>query len=216
MIRQCWRRRTPSNKDRPLHWTKFLFKLTSKRNYRRIWRRLVSTVRWVCWGIMWHGIHWFKSSRVRSTNVTQKVVVLVIPSNPTSHLLNKRTKSPQLNSQFLKSRDSIKNSKMIKRPNKVTKNRRIPQKKLKNSSKDKIMKLQFALDRYKAVVSLEWLVKAQRTNNRKTKDYNQLKKCWIWPKKLIWIPRSIKMNKPKKVMVLRFKMMREVTLNENN
>ena len=66
---------------------------------------------------------------------------------------------------------------MIKRPNKVTKNRRIPQKKLKNSSKDKIMKLQFALDRQKAVVSLEWLVKALRTNNKKTKDYNQLKKC---------------------------------------
>lgn len=66
---------------------------------------------------------------------------------------------------------------MIKRPNKVTKNRRIQQKKLKNSSKDKIMKLQFALDRQKAVVSLEWLVKALRTNNKKTKDYNQLKKC---------------------------------------
>ena len=68
---------------------------------------------------------------------------------------------------------------MIRRPNEAIKNRAIAPKKLKNNRQDKTMKLWLVSIKLKAIVSLECMVKPLVTNNKKTKDCNQLKKWRI-------------------------------------
>lgn len=101
---------------------------------------------------------------------------------------------------------------MIRRPNEAIKNRAIAPKKLKNNSKDKTMKLWLVSIKLKAIVSLECMVKPLITNNKKTKDCNQLNKWRIQH----WILISIKKNKPKKYKVLGLKMMSELAYNKNS